>query len=80
MLLSELLAVNVSLKDQLTKIDLEIVAKLAELQAAIDKLTQQLGDVVLTAEQVQSITDLQSAVDALDNLNPDSIESGPEAA
>ena len=80
MLLSELLAVNVSLKDQLTKIDLEIVAKLAELQAAIDKLTQQLGDVVLTAEQVQSITDLQSAVDALDNLNPDAIESGPEAA
>jgi hypothetical protein len=40
MKLSDLLTVNNSLKDQLTKIDLLVVKKFSDLQAAVDKLTQ----------------------------------------
>jgi len=71
MKLNELLQINNSIKDQLSKIDQEIIAKLAELQAAIDNLSQQLSDVELTAEQAQSVQDVQDAVTALDNLVPD---------
>jgi len=73
MKLEELLQINVSMKDQLTKIDVEIVAKLAELKAAIDELTQQLADVELTEEQAQSVNDVQDAVNALDDIIPDAI-------
>jgi hypothetical protein len=71
MLLSELLAVNVSIKNQLNKAEAEIVAKVAELQASVDALTTQLADVALTPEQSQSVTDVQAAAQALDDINPD---------
>jgi hypothetical protein len=73
MLLKDLLTINNSIKDQLTKIDQEIIAKLADLQAAIDQLNQQLADVELTAEQAQSVQDVQDAVQALDDIIPDAI-------
>jgi hypothetical protein len=73
MKLEELLTINNSIKDQLTKIDQEIIAKLADLQAAIDQLNQQLADVELTAEQAQSVQDVQDAVQALDDIIPDAI-------
>jgi hypothetical protein len=73
MKLSELLAANVSIKNQLNKAEAEIVAKIAALQAAVDTLTASLADVELTAEQAQSVTDLQTAAQALDDLNPDLI-------
>ena len=73
MKLSELLTVNNSIKDQLTKIDQEIITKMAELQAAIDELNGNLADMELTEEQAQSITAVQEAVAALDAIVPDSI-------
>jgi flagellar motor switch protein FliM len=71
MKLSELLFQNTSIKNQLNKVEVEIVAKLAELQAAVDKLTENLADITLTDEQTQSVLDVQTAVDALDKIVPD---------
>jgi hypothetical protein len=73
MLLSELLTINQSVKGQLNKVETEIIAKTSELQAAIDALTAQLADVALTPEQAQSVTDVQAAAQALDDLNPDPV-------
>jgi DNA-binding protein H-NS len=71
MKLSELLQINTSIKNQLNKAEKEIVEKVAALQAAIDKLTQQMSDVELTDEQSQSVLDVQAAGQALDDLNAD---------
>jgi len=73
MKLSELLAANVSLAGQVNHVETEVVNKLADLQAAIDKLTAALADVELTAEQAQSVADLQTAVQALDDIIPEDI-------
>jgi DNA-binding protein H-NS len=73
MKLEELLTINNSIKDQLTKIDQEIITKLAELQTAIDKLTEQLAAVELTDEQAASVVAVQDAVNAIDAIIPDSI-------
>jgi len=79
MLLSELLTKNQSIVGQLNKVEAEIVKKVADLQAAIDKLTEQMGDVELTAEQTASFDAVQTAVDALDALNADNLpEPTPE--
>ena len=79
MLLSELLTKNQSIVGQLNKVEAEIVKKVADLQAAIDKLTEQMGDVELTAEQIASFDAVQTAVDALDALNADNLpEPTPE--
>jgi hypothetical protein len=74
MKLSDILAANVSLKDQLTKVDVEIVKRLGDLQTAIDELTQQLADLELTEEQAASFDAVKVAAQALDDLTPD-IES-----
>jgi hypothetical protein len=73
MKLQDLLTINNSIKDQLTKIDQEIIAKLADLQAAIDALTQQLSEVELSEEQAASVTAVQDAVNAIDAIIPDTI-------
>ena len=73
MKLEELLTVNNSLAEQLSKIDLEIVAKLGALQAAIDELTAQLASVELTEEQAASVVAVQEAVNSLDAIVPDTI-------
>jgi len=71
MKITELLTINQSIKGQLNKAEKEIVAKIAELQTAVDALTAQLADATLTPEQEQSVTDVQAAAQALDDLNPD---------
>jgi hypothetical protein len=71
MLLSELLTKNQSIAGQLNKVEAEIVKRIADLQTAVDTLTQQLGDVALTDEQTASVEALQAAVDQLDNIVPD---------
>jgi hypothetical protein len=73
MLLSELLTKNESILGQLNKVEVEIVKKITDLQAAVDTLTQQLGDVALTDEQTASVEALQTAVDALDSIVPDNL-------
>jgi uncharacterized coiled-coil protein SlyX len=73
MKLSEIFTINTSLAGQLNKVEAEVVAQVAALRAAIDQLTADLTDVTLTAEQAQSITDLQTIVQKLDDLNPDLI-------
>jgi DNA-binding protein H-NS len=73
MLLSELLTINQSIKGQLSKAEAEIIAKTAALQASIEALTAQLANAELTPEQAQSVTDVQAAAQALDDLNPDPV-------
>jgi DNA-binding protein H-NS len=73
MLLSELLTKNESIVGQLNKVEAEIVKRIADLQAAVDTLTQQLGNIELTPEQTASVEALQTAVDSLDNIVPDSV-------
>jgi hypothetical protein len=69
--LEELLTTNESIKNQLNKAETELVARLADLQASVDKLTAALASVELTPEQEQSVTELQAAAQALDDLTPD---------
>ena len=69
--LSELLLANQSIQSQLSKVEAEVVAKLSELQAAIDKLMADLADAPLTIEQAESVTEVQNAVQALDDIIPD---------
>jgi hypothetical protein len=71
MLLSDLLAVNTSLAGQLSKVETEIVAKLAELQQAITDLQTQLADAPLTEAQAASVQAVVDGVNALDNIVPD---------
>jgi hypothetical protein len=73
MKLSEALQQNVSIKNQLNKAEVEIVKRLATMQAAIDKLTQQFADIELTPEQVASFDELKAAAQALDDLNEDEV-------
>jgi hypothetical protein len=71
MKINELLAVNQSIKGQLNKAEAEIVAKLANLQAKIDELVDLASNADLPDDVVASITDLQTAAQALDDVNPD---------
>ena len=80
MKLSELLTINESIKGQLNKAENEILAKTAVLQASIDTLTAQLADAPLTAEQEQSVKDVQAAAQALDDLNADTVDPVVEPA
>ena len=73
MRLSDILSANTSIKNQLNKAEVEIVKRVADLQAAIDTLTQQLADVELTPEQVASFDELKAAGQALDDLNEDMV-------
>ena len=68
MKLSDLLTLNNSLYGQVTKIDAEVTAKLAELQAAIDNLTAILVDAPLTDEQTASVDAVVAAVQKLDDI------------
>ena len=68
MRLSDLLTLNNSLYGQVTKIDAEVTAKLAELQAAIDNLTAILADAPLTGEQAASVDAVVAAVQKLDDI------------
>jgi hypothetical protein len=77
MKLSDVLSANVSIRDQLTKAEVEIVKRVADLQAAIDKLTQQLADVELTPEQAASFDEVKATAQALDDLNEDEIAPEP---
>ena len=71
MKLSDLLTVNTSIAGQLSKIETEVVAKLAELQASIDALTTSLADAPLTDEQAASVQAVQDKVNELDAIIPD---------
>ena len=75
MKLNELLTANVSILNQLTKAEAEIIAKVAALEAAVEALNMQLANVELTPEQADSVVDLQEAAQALDDINPDSAPS-----
>jgi len=77
MKLSELLEINASIAGQLSKIEAEILAKSDELHATIAALIAQLADVELSAEQAQSVADVQAAVSRLDAIVPDP-EPAPE--
>jgi SMC interacting uncharacterized protein involved in chromosome segregation len=71
MKIAELLAVNESIKDQLNKAEVEIIAKIGALQTAVDELTAQLANQDLTPEQVASLTALQDVALSLDDIVPD---------
>ena len=71
MLLSDLLTINTSVSGQLSKVEAEVTARFAELQAAIDNLTALLADAPLTDAQAASVNDVAAAAQRLDDLNPD---------
>jgi len=77
MLLSDLLTINASIVGQLNKVEVEIVKRLGDLQAAIDTLTQQLANLELTEEQAASFEAVRVAAQALDDIVPDA-EPTPE--
>ena len=77
MKLSDVLTQNESIKNQLNKAETEIVKRQGDLQAAIDKLTQQLNDVELTPEQAASFDEVKAAAQSLDDLNADVVEPPP---
>ena len=77
MKISELLTLNTSIKGQLNKAEAEIVGKITELQAKIDALVAAAADADLPAEVAQSITDLQTASQALDDVVPDPVVVEP---
>ena len=78
MLLSEILEINQSIAGQLSKVEAEIVAKFADLQAAIDNLTTQLADAPLSEAQADSVNELLAAAQRLDDLTPDAVVDEPE--
>lgn len=80
MKLSELLSINQSITGQLSKIEVEVNAKIDELTGAVNTLTGQLADVPLTQEQMDSVTAVQAAVNALDALVPDPVVAEPVVA
>ena len=79
MKLTELVTINQSIKGQLNKAEQEIIAKVADLQEKIDELVANAADADLPQEVVDSITEVQTAAQALDDLNPDVVEEPPVA-
>jgi len=77
MLLSELLTINQSVAGQLNKVEVEVVAKLNELQAAITQLTAQLADAPLSDAQADAVNAVVAAAQRLDAIVPDE-EPAPE--
>ena len=77
MLLSDLLTINTSLAGQLNKVEVEIVSKFNELQAAIAQLTAQLADAPLSDAQAASVNAVLAAAQRLDAIVPDE-EPAPE--
>ena len=77
MKLTELVTINQSIKGQLNKAEQEIIAKVADLQEKIDELVANAADADLPQEVVDSLTEVQTASQALDDLNADVIEEPP---
>jgi hypothetical protein len=73
MKISELLTVNQSIKGQLNKAEAEIVGKVTELNAKIDELVAAAGNADLPEEVNQSIADVQTAAQALDDIVADPV-------
>ena len=73
MLLSEVLTQNASIKNQLNKAGAEIVKRVSDLLASVDKLNQQLANLELTPEQAASFDEVKAAAQSLDDLNPDEV-------
>ena len=77
MKLTELVTINQSIKGQLNKAEQEIIAKVTTLQEKIDELVANAADADLPQEVVDSLTEVQTASQALDDLNADVIEEPP---
>jgi esterase/lipase len=81
MKIAELLEAQASVKNQLNKAEAEIIAKISTLQDAIAALTDQLANLNLPDEVVQSLNDLQAASQSLDDVVADEtpVEEEPAA-
>jgi precorrin-2 methylase len=77
MKLNELLAINVSVKDQLNKAEQEIIAKVTTLQEKIQELIDAASNADLPQDVVDSLVEVQTAAQSLDDLNPDVVEEPP---
>jgi hypothetical protein len=73
MKISELLTVNQSIKGQLNKAEAEIVGKVADLNNKIDVLLNMANNADLPEEVNQSIADVQTAAQALDDIVADPV-------
>ena len=80
MKIAELLEAQASVKNQLNKAEAEIIAKINTLQDAIVALTDQLANLNLPDEVVQSMNDLQAASQSLDDVVADETPAEEPAA
>jgi hypothetical protein len=71
MKIEELVTINQSIKGQLNKAEAEILANIADLRAKIDELVAAAANADLPQEVVDSLTEVQAAAQALDDVNPD---------
>jgi hypothetical protein len=70
---NELIQANQSIKDQLNKAEAEIIAKVTDLQTKIDELVNAASNADLPQEVVDSLTEVQTASQALDDIVPDEV-------
>jgi hypothetical protein len=71
MKIDELVTINQSIKGQLNKAEAEILDNIADLRAKIDELVAAAANADLPQEVVDSLTEVQAAAQALDDVTPD---------
>jgi hypothetical protein len=71
MKIEELVTINQSIKGQLNKAEAEIIARIANLNAKIDELIAAAANADLPQEVADSLLEVQSAAQALDDITPD---------
>ena len=80
MKLVEAIALLTAVGEQATKAQIEIVAKLGELQSSVDNLNAALASVDLTEDQAAAVVAVVNIVQELDDIIPDAPVADPVAA
>jgi len=73
MKLSEVIVQNESMAGQISKVEGEIIAKFAELQAQIAAMIVELADVTLSDSQAAAVNAVAEGVQRLDDIVPDAV-------
>ena len=73
MKLSEVIVQNESMAGQISKVEGEIIAKFAELQAQIAAMIVELADVTLSDTQAAAVNAVAEGVQRLDDIVPDAV-------
>ena len=73
MKLSEVIVQNESMAGQISKVEGEIIAKFAELQAQIAAMIVELADVTLSDSQAAAVNAVAEGVQRLEDIVPDAV-------